>query len=42
VFNALNHLNAQAFSGVRLSPFFGRPVAAAAPRRLELGARLSF
>lgn len=41
-FNALNHTNAQAFAGVRLSPFFGRPTAAAAPRRIEIGARLSF
>lgn len=41
-FNLTNHTNATLFSGVLSSPFFGQPVAAAAPRRLELGARLSF
>jgi len=41
-FNVLNHLNAQAFSGVLASPFFGQPVSAAAPRRIEIGARLTF
>ena len=41
-FNVLNHLNAQAFSGVIASPFFGQPVSAAAPRRIEIGARLTF
>jgi hypothetical protein len=42
VFNALNHVNAQTFSGVLTSPFFGRPTAAGAPRRVEIGARLKF
>ena len=42
VFNALNRTNAQAFSGVLLSPFFGQPIAAGPPRRIELGARLAF
>jgi carboxypeptidase family protein len=41
-FNALNHLNAVNFSGVMTSPFFGRATSAAPPRRLEIGARLSF
>ena len=41
-YNALNHLNALNYSGVVLSPFFGRPTSAAAPRRVELGMRFSF
>ena len=41
-YNTLNHTNAQNFSGVVASPFFGRPTAAAAPRRIEVGTRLSF
>jgi hypothetical protein len=41
-FNLLNHMNALNFSGVMTSPFFGQPTSAAPPRRIELGARLSF
>ena len=41
-YNALNHVNAMNFSGVVASPFFGQPTSAAPPRRIELGARLSF
>jgi hypothetical protein len=41
-YNALNHFNALNFSGVVGSPFFGQPTSAAAPRRIELGARLNF
>ena len=41
-YNALNHFNALNVSGVVGSPFFGRPTSAAAPRRVEVGARLSF
>jgi hypothetical protein len=41
-YNALNHLNALNFSGVIGSPFFGQATSAAAPRRVELGARLTF
>jgi hypothetical protein len=41
-FNVFNHLNAQAFGGVIASPFFGQPVSAGAPRRIEIGARLTF
>jgi hypothetical protein len=41
-YNLTNHLNALNFSGVESSPFFGRPTSAAAPRRIELGARLMF
>jgi hypothetical protein len=42
LFNALNHLNATTFAGVLTSPFFGSPVAAAQPRRVEVGARVTF
>ena len=42
LFNALNRLNPVAFSGVMTSPFYGMPVSAAAPRRVEIGARLIF
>ncbi len=41
-FNLMNHVNVQNFSGVVTSPFFGQPTAAAPPRRIELGAKLSF
>ena len=41
-YNALNHLNALNFSGVVGSPFFGQATSAAAPRRIELGTRLTF
>ena len=41
-YNLLNHMNALNFSGVMTSPFFGQPTSAAAPRRIELGARLTF
>jgi hypothetical protein len=41
-YNLLNHLNALNFSGVMTSPFFGQPTSAAAPRRIEIGARLTF
>ena len=38
----MNHMNALNFSGVMTSPFFGQPTAAAPPRRIELGTRLTF
>ena len=41
-YNALNHTNALNFSGVIASPFFGRATSAAAPRRIEIGARMGF
>src|SRR5262249_1472533 len=41
-YNALNHLNALNYSGVITSPFFGQPTSAAAPRRAEIGTRLTF
>jgi hypothetical protein len=41
-YNLLNHTNAQNFSGVMTSPFFGQPTSAAPPRRVELGARFTF
>jgi hypothetical protein len=41
-FNVLNHTNALNFSGVVGSPFFGQATSAGAPRRVEIGTRLSF
>ena len=41
-YNALNHVNALNYSGVLTSPFFGQPTSATAPRRLEIGTRLTF
>ena len=41
-YNLLNHMNALNVSGVMTSPFFGQPTAAAPPRRVEIGARLTF
>ena len=40
--NVFNLVNAQNFSGVLTSPFFGRATSAAAPRRLVLGMRAFF
>jgi hypothetical protein len=40
--NVLNLVNAQNFSGVVTSPFFGRATSAVAPRRLVLGMRAFF
>jgi hypothetical protein len=40
--NALNLVNAQNFSGVLTSPFFGRPTSAAPARRIMLGTRVWF
>jgi hypothetical protein len=41
-FNALNHVNAQTFSGVLSSPFYGRVTETSPPRRIEVGARVTF
>ena len=41
-YNLLNHTNAVNFSGVVSSPFFSRATSAAAPRRIEVGARFRF
>jgi outer membrane receptor for ferrienterochelin and colicin len=41
-FNVLNTTNYTRFTGVMTSPFFGMPTGAAAPRRFDVGARLSF
>ena len=41
-FNLLNHVNLQRYTGVLTSPFFGTATSAQPPRRLELGARVSF
>jgi hypothetical protein len=40
--NVLNRTNGLRYGGVLGSPSFGRPTAAAPPRRLELGASLAF
>jgi hypothetical protein len=42
VFNLLNTANYNAFIGNQLSPYFGQPTSAAPPRRLEVGASISF
>jgi hypothetical protein len=41
-YNVLNHVSALNFSGVIGSPFFGLPTSAAAPARVEIGARVNF
>jgi hypothetical protein len=40
--NLLNRVNFTAYSFVMTSPFFGQPVAAAQPRRLQVGVRFGF
>lgn len=40
--NLANRMNAMAYSGVLTSPFYGRPTAAAGPRKLEVGVRFGF
>lgn len=40
--NVLNLVNAQSFSGVLTSPFFGRPTSASAARRIVIGTRIWF
>ena len=40
--NLLNRVNFTAYSFVMTSPFFGQPVAAAQPRRLQGGMRFGF
>jgi hypothetical protein len=42
VSNLLNSTNLNSFVGNQLSPYFGRATSAAPPRRIELGASLSF
>jgi hypothetical protein len=42
VSNLFNSTNLNGFIGNQLSPYFGRATSAAAPRRIELGASLSF
>ncbi|HUE87399.1 MAG TPA: carboxypeptidase-like regulatory domain-containing protein [Vicinamibacterales bacterium] len=42
VFNLLNTANYNAFIGNQQSTFFGQPTSAAPPRRLEIGASLTF
>jgi hypothetical protein len=41
-FNVLNTANYNAFVGNQLSPYYGQPTSAAPPRRIEIGASLSF
>jgi hypothetical protein len=41
-FNLLNTANYNTFVGNLRSPYFGEPTSAAPPRRLEIGASLSF
>jgi hypothetical protein len=41
-FNLLNTANFNAFVGNQLSPYFRQPTSAAPPRRIEIGASLSF
>lgn len=40
--NLLNRTNYTAYSWVQTSPFFGRPIAASQPRKLQIGMRLGF
>ncbi|MCX6544961.1 MAG: TonB-dependent receptor [Acidobacteria bacterium] len=40
--NLLNRTNYTAYSFVMTSPFFGRPLAASQPRKLQVGARFTF
>lgn len=40
--NLLNRANYTAYSFVMTSPFFGRPIAAAQPRKLQVGIRFGF
>jgi hypothetical protein len=42
VFNLLNTANYNAFVGNQLSPYYGQPTSAAPPRRIEIGAAISF
>lgn len=42
VFNLFNTVNLNSFVGNQLSPYFGAATSAAAARRIELGASLSF
>ena len=40
--NLLNRVNYTAYSFVLTSPFYGQPVAAAQPRKLQVGMRFGF
>jgi hypothetical protein len=41
-FNVLNTVNYTSYVGTITAPLFGRPVAAQAPRELQLSARVKF
>jgi hypothetical protein len=40
--NLFNNVNPVGYSGVMTSPFFGRPTAAAAARKIDMGFRIGF
>ena len=42
VFNLFNSANYNGFIGNQRSPYFGQPTSAAPPRRVEVGASISF
>ena len=42
VFNLFNTTNLNGFVGNQLSPYFGSATSAAPPRRIEIGASVSF
>ena len=42
VFNLLNTTNLNGFVGNLLSPYYGTATSASTPRRIELGASISF
>jgi hypothetical protein len=41
-FNVLNHPNYVTYIGAQSSPFFGQPVAAQPPRRMQLDVQFKF
>jgi hypothetical protein len=41
-FNILNHVNYLTYVGVVSSPFFGRPISANPPRKLQISFRFKF
>jgi acyl-CoA thioesterase FadM len=41
-FNVVNHVNYVSYVGDLSSPFFGKPIAAQPPRRLQVSFRFKF
>jgi hypothetical protein len=41
-FNVFNRVNYAGYVGTLTSPFFGRPIAAEPPRRIQLSAEVHF